>query len=93
MGMAAPSYDRETILRAIEAWPLAALIELTQSILRRATDQVALAERGERRLPQPQRPGWREMAGLAARPGQEPPTDEQVEQWLDERREERAGDA
>ena len=29
---------------------------------------------------------WRELAGIALAPGHEPPTDEKVEQWPDERR-------
>jgi len=41
--------------------------------------------------PHPQRPSWRDLVGAAALPGQEPPTDAQVAQWLEERREERYG--
>lgn len=45
----------------------------------------AVSERLADDQPRPQLPSWREMAGLAAVPGKEPPSDEQVAQWLDER--------
>lgn len=79
--MATPTLDRDTILEAIKIWPLADQMALAQAILQRATTQLTQA---------PQQPSWRDMVGLAAN-GQEPPTDEQVAQWLDEHRMEKYG--
>ena len=79
--MAIPTLDRETIRQAVQKWPLADQMTLAQEILQRATAQIAHT---------PQRPSWREMAGMAAN-DQEPPTDEQVAQWLDEHRMEKYG--
>lgn len=78
--MAAPSIDRDTILEVTRNWPLADQMALAQAILRVVSER--LAEDQTR----PQRPSWREMAGLAATLGKEPPSDERVAQWLDERR-------
>lgn len=78
--MAAPSIDRDTILEVTRNWSLADQMALAQAILQ------AVSERLVEKQTKPQRPSWREMAGLAAVPGQQPPTDEQVAQWLDERR-------
>ncbi len=77
--MATPALDRDTILEAIQGWPLAD--QMAQAILQQASAQLTQT---------PQRPSWREMAGLAAN-GQEPPSDEQVAQWLDEHRMEKYG--
>ena len=79
--MASSVLDRETVLRTIQTWPLAEQMALVQMILQRATAR--LAEAPGQTQP-PQRPTWREMVGLAAVPGQAPPSDEQVAQWLDE---------
>lgn len=86
--MAAPTLDRETVLRTIQTWPLTEQMALVQTILHRATARLAEAPASAQL---PQRPSWREMAGLAAVPGQEPPSDEQVAQWLDEHRMEKYG--
>jgi hypothetical protein len=80
----APLLDRETILRTIQTWSPAEQLALAQEIVRRATTTPLQAATA-------QRPSWREMAGLAAVPGQEPPSDEQVAQWLDEHRTEKYG--
>jgi len=79
--MATPTLDRDTILEGIQAWSLADKMALAQAIFQQASSQLAQA---------PQRPSWREMAGLAAN-GQEPPSDEQVARGLDERRMEKYG--
>ncbi len=79
--MATPTLDQDTILEAIQAWPIADQVTLAEAILQRVSAQRAKA---------PQRPSWREMAGLAAN-GQEAPSDEQVAQWLDEHRMEKYG--
>lgn len=74
--MTMPMLDRDTILKTVHTWPLAEQMALAQAILRRASEELDT---------EPQRPSWREMVGLASN-GLEPPTDEQVAQWLDEHR-------
>ncbi len=69
-------------------WPLAEQMALAQAILQRATARLAEAPTPPAA---PQRPSWREMAGLAAIPGQEPPSDEQVARSLDEHQIEKYG--
>jgi hypothetical protein len=61
---------------------------LAQAILQRATARLAEAPTPP---VAPQRPSWREMASLAAVPGQEPSSDDEVAQWLDEHRKEKYG--
>lgn len=78
--MAAPTIDRDTILEVTRNWSLTDQMALAQAILQ------AVSERLVEKQTRPQRPSWHEMAGLAAVPGKEPPSDEQVAQWLDERR-------
>lgn len=78
--MAAPSIDRDMILEVTRTWSLPDQMALAQAILQAISERLAEGRRS------PQRPSWREMAGLAAVPGKEPPSDEQVAQWLDERR-------
>lgn len=93
--MASSTLDRETILHTVQAWPPDEQLALAQEIARQATQAIsqiaAQPETEQRTPPAPQRPGWREMAGLAAVPGKEPPTDEEVAQWLDEHRMEKYG--
>ena len=74
--MAIPTSDREAILKAIEAWPLEDQVALAQMILQRSTAHRAPGAKT------PQRPSWRQMAGIASN-GQTPPSDEEVAQWLD----------
>jgi hypothetical protein len=74
--MATPTLNRDTILKAVHSWPLSEQMALAQAILQRAAEELAT---------EPQRPSWRDMVGLASN-GQEPPTDEQIAEWLDERR-------
>jgi hypothetical protein len=82
--MAIPTSDREAILKAIEAWPLEDQIALAQLILQRS------AAHGARGAKTPQRPSWKQMAGMASN-GQAPPSDKEVAQWLDEHRAEKYG--
>lgn len=82
--MASPVSNRETVLKAIETWPLEDQVALAQAILRRSTMQVA------HNAEMPQRPSWRQMAGLASN-GQAPPSDEEVARWLDAHRTEKYG--
>jgi hypothetical protein len=74
--------DRETILRAVRAWPPDAQWELAGEILRQAGVPPV-----EEPLAPPDSAG---LAGLLAT-GQAPPTDEEVARWRDERRLERYG--
>lgn len=80
--MAMSTLDRETILQAIRTWPLDEQRALAREILERVG--VPLVEEP---LAPPDSHG---LAGLIAN-GQTPPTDEEVAQWLDERRLERYG--
>lgn len=82
--MASSVGDRETVLKAIDAWPLEDQVALAQAILRRTTTHMA------HNTETPQRPGWRQMAGLASN-GQASPSDEEVARWLDEHRLEKYG--
>ena len=77
--MAIPVLDQQTILHAVAAWPPHDQVALAQMILRQA--------RGDAASPPvaPQRPGWREMVGLAAT-DHSPPSDEDVARWRDEHR-------
>ena len=77
--MAIPVSDREAILKAIEAWPLEDQIALAQMILQRSAAHMAPGAKT------PQRPSWKQMAGIASN-GQTPPSDQEVAQWLDEHR-------
>ena len=54
--MVTPTSDRDTILKAIRTWPLEDQVALAKTILQRASSRAAMA---------PQRPDWRQMAGLA----------------------------
>lgn len=74
--------DRETILRAVRAWPPDEQRELARDILRHAG--VPLVEEP---LAPPDSAG---LAGLLAT-GQAPPTDDDVARWLEERRVDRYG--
>ena len=69
----------EVILQTIENWPIDEQVALARTILERAA-------MGQRRTPQEQsaRSTWDALYGIASN-GQEPPTDEQVAQWLEER--------
>lgn len=75
--MSAPLLDRETILRAIQTWPQDEQMALAVDIMQRAG--AALVEEP---LDPPDSQG---LAGLLAN-DQPPPTDEQVEKWLEEDR-------
>lgn len=78
MSMAASLADRDSILRTVETWPVEDRVAFAQAILRRVAEHRA----------QPQRPAWRQLAGLASA-GQPPPVDEEVARWLDEHRSEK----
>jgi len=82
--MATTTSERETILKAIEAWPPEDQMALAHMIFRHA------AMRTTHGTATPQNPSWRQMAGLASNE-QAPPSDEEVAQWLDEHRSEKYG--
>ena len=77
--MAVAPSERDAILHAIARWPIEDQLVLARTILERAA-------MGQRRTPQEQsaRSTWDALYGIASN-GQEPPTDEQVAQWLEER--------
>ncbi len=74
--------EREMLLRAIAAWPPEDQAAFAQTILRQA---------GAAGLWKPQRPSWRQMAGLAALEGALAPTDIEAARWLNEHRSEKYG--
>ena len=78
--MPIPTSDRNSILQAIESWPLGEQVLLAETILSRAKAFIG----------PPQRPSWRDMAGIAST-GQTPPSDEEVARWLDDHRSEKYG--
>jgi hypothetical protein len=83
--MAQAALDRETILEAISTWPRDEQAALAREILQRVHEQS-----GPIVEPPVRRGSLRNLVGLLAtdRP---PPTDEEVEQWLDEHRMEKYG--
>lgn len=80
--MTSPVLDRETVMRAVQAWPLEDQLALAQEILHRAEDPFI-----QEPVVAPDSQG---LAGLIAN-GSPPPTDEEVAQWLDEHRMEKYG--
>lgn len=76
--MTAPTLDRESILRAVEQWPLPDQIALADAILEQA-GQLRGAPNS-----------FMALRGIAAA-GQPAPTDEDVERILDEERMRRYG--
>jgi hypothetical protein len=97
--MGQPALDREMILQTIRSWPPTEQIALLQEILdylRRdvvmgvAARSTAASEPGTVSEPPMQRGSLRNLVGLLAT-DQPPPTDEEVERWLDEHRMEKYG--
>lgn len=83
--MTTPTLDPDTILRTIATWPVEEQIRLARAVLERA------AASTKRQLGQvPEQSTWEALYGIASN-GQEPPTDDQVAQWLDEQRMEKYG--
>ncbi|HEY7835147.1 MAG TPA: hypothetical protein VIG30_16345 [Ktedonobacterales bacterium] len=77
--MATVPSDRAAILDAGQGLPPGEQLEVARQIMRRYLATV-IAE-----APVASWVSWRELAGIGLAPGQEPPTDEQITQWLDER--------
>ena len=87
--MAATPRDHETILKTIATWPVEEQVTLARMILERAATQPgAPAQRAEAQPPE--RSTWEALYGIASSE-QQPPSDEQVAQWLDEHRMEKYG--
>lgn len=82
--MAISEKDRDAILDAVAAWPADDQITLAAEILRRIVQRNEEREQSGR-TGSVQRSTWEALYGAAAN-GREPPSDQQVEQWLDERR-------
>jgi hypothetical protein len=74
--------EYETILKVITAWPPAQRLRLVQDVLKTLAPLIEEAR--------PRRKTLQEARGLLAT-DQPPPTDEQVQQWLDEHRMEKYG--
>lgn len=80
--MAIPSLDRETILRVVRSWSPDEQVTLAREILEGVGTPTV-----QEPLDPPNSHG---LAGLFAT-GAQPPTDEDVARWLDERRLEKYG--
>ena len=79
--------EYDAVVDQIRRWPVARRFALLHDLLH------ALAAEGiieDRRPPGPRRPTLAQAIGFAAGEGP-PPTDEEVERWLEERRMERFG--
>jgi hypothetical protein len=74
--------EYEKILKIITAWPPSQRFRLVQDVLKTLAPPVEEAR--------PRRKTLQEAEGLLAT-DQPPPTDEQIEQWLDEHRMEKYG--
>lgn len=91
--MTTPTLDRDTILRATQEWSTEEQLALADALTRRAGAEHVPTQTAEQSTGQepPRRLRFRDLAGMASVPGQEPPSDEQVEQWLEEHRMEKYG--
>lgn len=83
--MAATPLEHDAILRAIAAWPVEEQMTLARSILERITGSQP-SDSGEGAV----RSTWGALYGVASS-GSEPPSDEQVAQWLDEHKMDKYG--
>lgn len=87
--MATAPLDPEAIPQAGASWPPDMQIAFARMILRRAADQSgAPSHLGESQAPKPAT--WDALYGLATS-REEPPSDVQVAEWLDEHRMEKYG--
>lgn len=80
--MAATPLDRAAILKAVEELPPDQQLEVAQQIMRHylATQESSHPRTSAHWV------GWRELAGIALSPDRQPPTDNEIAEWLDERR-------
>ncbi len=90
--MAAPILDHDTIVQAVRRWPRDAQLALAQEILRDALtphEESSHAEPDRQAMPRA-RGSWRNLTGILAT-DQPPPSDEEIERWLEEHRLEKYG--
>lgn len=77
--MAVAPSERDAILHAIARWPIEDQLVLARTILERAASGQPRSSREE-----PARSTWDALYGIASN-GQEPPSDQQVARWFEER--------
>ena len=83
--MAATPIERDAVLHAIEGWPVEDQVALARAILERAS-----VGQAENTAGKAARSTWDALYGIASS-RHEPPSDEQVAQWLDEHKMEKYG--
>jgi hypothetical protein len=97
--MAQPALDRESILEAVRNWTAAEQIALVQQVLDdlrsnivagTVTSSASDTSKGAVKESPRQRGSLRNLVGLLAT-DQPPPTDEEVERWLEEHRMDKYG--
>jgi hypothetical protein len=89
--MATTAADRDAILHAIQAWPLEDQVLLAHTILEHARAAESATTPGARTSQGPsERSTWDALYGIASG-GKQPPSDEQVAQWLDEHKMDKYG--
>lgn len=76
--------ERERILRTIETWPIEDQVTLAQAILGKVAARLGASPQSVSEAAS-ERSTWDALHGIASN-SQTPPTDEQVERWLDEHR-------
>jgi hypothetical protein len=87
--MATPTLDRETILRAVADWPVEDQMGLARAIAEHASSR-AVPPTASAETDAASKPSWETLHGIASN-SDEPPSDEQVKQWLDEHKKEKYG--
>lgn len=87
--MSASSLDHDTVLRAVRQWPRSAQVELAREIMR-AVEHEREQQPSSASQSAPQQDSWRQLVGFLAT-DKPAPSDEEVEQWLEEHRMEKYG--
>ncbi len=80
--MSAPSLDHDTIMHAVQQWPREQQLELAREILQAAATNTP--------RPAPSQDSWQRLVGILAT-DQPAPSDEEIERWREERREQKYG--
>lgn len=83
----AASLDRDTLLQVVQTWPIDEQLLFAQIIIERVRRERLASEPG---VDASERSTWDALYGIASGE-KEPPTDEQVAQWLDEHKMEKYG--
>lgn len=78
----APTTEYDKVLGIVSQWPLSLRVDLMQTLIRELAREVEAVS--------PKRSTLAEATGLF-KTDQPPPTDEEVDQWIDERRMEKYG--